>query len=534
MVARLRSLGFVALIACSAAPSPELPKPTALDVPHGKPLATAPVAVVARAELPPPRELRLFMMSHCPYAVLMIQQVAPILKELGERVRFRADFIGVNNDGVLTSMFKEEGVAGDIAMRCVEEHSARWLEIFECQGKDRKNAAKNWRECGAKLGLPVDRVEQCIESGEGRALLSDSYAAAKAAGARGSPTLMIDGVVYKGARRVRALRAAFCEGLGAPMPAACEGVAPAPEVAVQLLTDSRCSECSLEALEKSLRAQLESPVFGPPLDIATPEGRAAFLRVQPAKLPLAIFDASLDRDPEAPAAMGSALKTAPSGVRFMAKGAWNPVCADAGGCGLDECKSTLQCRAERPRTLELAFMSKCPFYAKGIVALKETLDQLRKQGETLSVRVETIGETKDGKFIAMNGVREIEENLRHLCVAKKYATKLKFLDYFVCRAQDQASDAWEACTGGKTGFDAKVIRTCAEGAEGKALLTASNARLMDAGIGASPTWVVNDKFKYSPKEATPLLNVICKHNQLKSCAVAPSSSAAVVPAQANP
>ena len=533
MVARLRSLGLAALVACSAAPAPQLPKPTELDAPPGEPLPSAPVAVVAHAELPPPRELRLFMMSHCPYAVFMIQQVAPILKELGERVRLRVDFIGSQREGVLTSMFKEEGVAGDIAMRCVAEHSERWLEIFACQGKDRLNAVKNWRECGAKLGLPVDRVQQCIDSGEGRALLSDSYDAAKAAGAKGSPTLMIDGVIYNGARRVRALRAAFCEGLGAPRPVACEGVARATEVTVQLLTDSRCSDCTLEPLEKLLRAKLESPVFGPPLDYATPEGRAAFVGVQPAKLPLAIFDASLDPDPDAPAAFGNSLKTSPSGVRFVTKGSWNPICADAGGCSLDECKGTLVCRTERPRTLELAFMSKCPFYAKGIVALKETIDQLRKHGETLSLRVETIGGTKDGKFIAMHGVPELEENLRHLCVAKKYAANLKFLDYFVCRAQDQASDAWEACTGGKTGFDAKLIRTCAEGTEGKALLGASYARLEAAGLTSSPTWVVNDKFKYSPKEAPRLLDVICKHNRLKSCAVAPSSSAAV-PAQANP
>jgi 2-hydroxychromene-2-carboxylate isomerase len=508
---------LAAFVACSGSPEPTARPPSeavAISRPSGS-------AVAVKEAAPPPREVRLFMMSHCPYAAAMIPRVGPILRELGERVTLRADFIGTEADGTLKSMFKEEGVEGDVAMRCVEEHSPRWLEIFECQVQDRKNAARNWRACGARFGLSTDRVQQCIESGEGRALLKESYAAAKTAGATGSPTLLIDGAKYQGSRRVRAVREALCEGLAAPTPPLCVGIPPPPEVAFQVLTDSRCTDCGAERLENSLQTKFEAPVVGPRLDYMTPEGRAAFERVKPAELPVALFDASLDRDPEAEDALGTGLKTAPSGARYMTLlgvGGWNPVCADDGGCSLDECSLKLQCRKERPRTLELAFMSKCPFYAKGIVALKEVVDHLRKRGETVSLRVEAVGETKNGELVAIHGPREVAENLRHLCVAKKYAARLKYLDYFVCRAADQTSDDWEKCTGGKTGFDAKAIRTCAEGPEGKALLTSSNDRLGKSNLFSSPTWVVNDKFKHKAIDSTALLGAICEHNKLKSCA----------------
>lgn len=72
---------------------------------------------------------------------------------------------------------------------------------------------------------------------------------------------------------------------------------------------------------------------------------------------------------------------------------------------------------------------------------------------------------RENGFDAKNGLLEIEEYLRAVCVQKYYPQK--FWDYLICRAKNVNSSWWEDCLGEA---DALKIRTCARGPEGALLL----------------------------------------------------------------
>ena len=123
-----------------------------------------------------------------------------------------------------------------------------------------------------------------------------------------------------------------------------------------------------------------------------------------------------------------------------------------------------------------------------------------------------------GGLTSMHGQAEVDENLREICAVKHYAKKNKFMDYIWCRNKDIRSAEWKKCTGGTTGIDTAVIQKCSEGEEGKKLLEASYKVASSMGIGGSPTWLANNKHKFSGIDAETIRKNLCDHNSgLKGC-----------------
>jgi hypothetical protein len=118
--------------------------------------------------------------------------------------------------------------------------------------------------------------------------------------------------------------------------------------------------------------------------------------------------------------------------------------------------------------------------------------------------------------------------VREACAIKHYGRGLKYMDYIWCRNKDVRDPHWQSCTGSATGIDADVIKKCADSDEGKQLVAASFAESKTAGIGASPTWIVNNKYKFSGIDAETLKTNLCSHNKLRGCenklSAAPSSA----------
>ncbi|MBM4321263.1 MAG: hypothetical protein FJ125_15280, partial [Deltaproteobacteria bacterium] len=110
--------------------------------------------------------------------------------------------------------------------------------------------------------------------------------------------------------------------------------------------------------------------------------------------------------------------------------------------------------------------------------------------------------------------------------------KRRWLDYYWCRNQDIRSAEWEKCTG-KNGIDTAVIKKCFEGPEGKQLL-AEDIKLAGAlQISASPTWLANNRHKFSGIQPEQIKNEFCKHNPgVKGCDKKLSTDSAKVPAGA--
>ncbi len=459
---------------------------------------------------------------------MMFEQLSPLMDKLEDRVNFKTEYIGkFTKDGGLESMHGNSEITGDIVQLCAQAHAPTWRDFVECQAADYKNVDTNWRSCAASSGVDLRPLELCAAGDEGVRLLVASFDRSKAMGAKGSPTLFIGGRKYDKPRLQSAMVRTICEGIVDSPPTACTTLTPAPEVAVTLLEDARCTSCSTERVRKGIEGKIEKPTFRT-LDYGTPEGKALHQSIGELRLPAAIFDATLDADPAAARLLGKALKQ--SGSRWYLEGGHNPVCFDDGGCKTASCKLTPTCRKEEPRVLELFMMSKCKFAAKGIGALAELLENFEKNKERVEVRLRLIGagDAKTG-LTAMHGAAEVEENLRHACAFKYYAAKNKFVRYLTCRALAQSSSDWAACTGRDTGIEAAVIEKCSTGEEGKRLLQASYELSAASGMTASPAWLASAKHKFSGVDAETLKKAFCEHNKLRGCETALSGMPAPSP-----
>lgn len=471
-------------------------------------LATTPNAGAVKVEL--------FVMSQCPYGVQAEAAFEEVVKKMGADIDFHVDFIAQKKEGQWASMHGPKEMKGDIVQVCAQKYApGKWFDLVLCQNKNYKEVDTNWDGCSRDLGIDAGKLASCVDGPEGTSLVNASFERSQAAKASGSPTILINGEKYQGGRRAGDIMRAVCAKFTNGAPASCADIPEAPKVNVTLLTDARCKECNAKQLEGSVRQKVANPVLST-LDYADPAGKKLYDSIKPVMLPALVFDSSLDGDKEASAALARGLKPAGS-YKVMASGGWNPACADDGGCGLDECKATLQCRAEVPNKLEVFVMSQCPFGVKGLDAMKEVLENFKKNNVNLDFQVNFIGGGDAKGLTSMHGQGEVDEDIREACAIKHYSENMKFMDYVWCRNKSIKDANWQACTGGETGIDTDTIKKCFEGDEGKDLLAKSFEYSKSTGFGASPTWLVNNKYKFSGVDAQTIKTNICNHNQLAGC-----------------
>jgi glutaredoxin len=472
----------------------------------------------AAAKSPTAVKVEFFVMSQCPYGVQVVNAVQEVVDKLGPDIDFQLNYIGrADANGQMTSMHGPNEVTGDIVQLCAAKYApADFLKMVVCQNKSYKDIATNWESCAKEAKLPVEKISACVKGDEGKGLLKASFALSDQKNARGSPTIFVDGKPYSGRRSPVDFMRAICAANKAPTkPAACQAIPEPPKVNVTVLGDKRCTDCRTEQLVNMLKFRIGNPVLKE-LDYSDAEGKALYDQIGGGKLPLVLFDATLDADKEASAMFGRRL--APAGTSsmraFPTGGSWDPACANEGGCSLEQCKGTLACRPETAKKLELFVMSMCPYGVRALNAMEEVLKNFDNK---IDFELHFIGNgTAAAGFQSMHGQPEVDEDLREVCAIKNYKKNYKFMEYVACRNKDLKAD-WKECTG-KNGIDAKVMTKCSEGDEGKKLLEADLQIANGLGIGASPTWIANGKNKFSGIDAETIRRNVCEHNKdLKGC-----------------
>lgn len=490
-------------LSASAEPHPSASAPTALAPTEGRALNEGAVPV------------ELYVMSQCPYGVQAEAAFKEIVDKFGGDVDFRLEFIGDQTEtGELTSMHGPKEVRGDMVQACAMKHSPKWFDMVLCQNKNWKSVDTNWEQCAKDLGMPVDAIRACADGQEGKTLLAASYSKAKEKGAQGSPTIHIGGKDYEGSRRPADMMRAICAAAKGAPPSACAEIPEAPKVNATILSDTRCAECNAKALEGQLKNLIANPNITI-VDYGTAEGKKLFDSIKPVELPVVLFDDTVLKDQEVLAAVERGM-VEKNGYKVVSVGDWKPQCNDEGGCDLDECKSTMLCRQEIPKRLDLFAMSQCPYGVKGMDAMKEVLENFKKNGEKIEFVIHYIGDGDEGSLQSMHGQAEVDEDIRQICAAEQYGKDLKFMDYIWCRNKDWRTSNWQPCTGASTGIDEAKLKTCVEG-DGKKLLAASFKTAKDLGIGASPTWLANNKYKFSGIDAETIKSNLCKYNKLAGC-----------------
>jgi len=459
--------------------------------------------------------VELYVMSQCPYGVEALKAIKPAIDKLGADVDVALEYIGQEDgSGNLTSMHGPAEVKGNIAQLCALQHApAKAFDLIACQNENMRQVDTNWETCASKIGVPVQPLKACIEGAEGKKLLSASFKRAEKKGATGSPTIYIGGKPYEGRRSPDAFLRAICSAHEGPAPKACAELPPLATVHVTILTDKRCADCDASRLAQAVGSRIAKPDVKI-LDYTEEEGRNLHKEIGGGSLPLLVFDDSLDGDAEANEAIGPGTQRKGKHRVLNVGGTWNPVCADPNGCSQAECKNTMSCRPESKNTLEVFVMSQCPY---GVLALNAMEEVLKNFGKGLHFKVHYIANgTAESGFQALHGQPEVDENIRELCAIKHYGASNKYMDYIWCRNKDIRSSEWQSCTG-SNGIATAKIKSCFEG-EGKKLHEEDIKIANSLGIGASPTWLVNGRYKFSGIDAETIRKNVCEHNPgLKGC-----------------
>ena len=473
------------------------------------------------------------IMSKCPYGAKVVDSIIPVLNKLGRDVDFNLEFIGKNNGGNFSSLHGEKEVMGDKIELCAKKHApTNYLRMIACMNKNYRKIPEGWEACAKEAGIDVANIttwidiKTCIDGKEGNDLLALSFANSTAAQASGSPTIFIDGKKYSGGRGENDFFRAICGAYKGDVPQACKDISKPKAVDLVVLTDKRCKTCNHARLVGSLKGLfpgLKSRV----VDYSTPEGKKLYEAGKAGKmltLPLYLFSKNVKDEPDGykrvqrflvPAGEYTALRAGRATFNPTAEICDNKIDDtknDKVDCDDPTCKELLICRKEIKNRLDLFVMSQCPY---GIMALDAMKDVLAAFGTEIDFTINFIAqETAPGKFKALHGQPEVDENIRELCAIKHFPKK--YMDYIWCRNRNIRSTDWKACATWE--ITASVIETCSTGEEGIALLSENIKTANSMGIGASPTWMINNKFKASGVAPAQIQKNICAHNPtLKGC-----------------
>ncbi|MDI6758786.1 MAG: hypothetical protein QMD94_03840, partial [Candidatus Omnitrophota bacterium] len=102
---------------------------------------------------------------------------------------------------------------------------------------------------------------------------------------------------------------------------------------------------------------------------------------------------------------------------------------------------------------------------------------------------------KEGSFDASEGVGEVEECLRAVCIQKHYPQN--FWNYISCRSQNPRSSWWDDCAG--AGSDLSKIKMCSRGSEGSALLRENISLNKELKVMFGPVYLIDNQEIFTTK-----------------------------------
>lgn len=169
--------------------------------------------------------VELFVMGFCPYGVQAEQIMKPVVDLLGTKADIRIKFIAnVGGDTVdsIESLHGTTEAQEDLRQLYIMnnyDQATYWNYLMEidnnCYGKiDTTNAAALetcWKSAATSAGIDVAKVSANYNSTDTINLLKANEQLTTQYGVSGSPTLIINGVTFNGARNSEAFKQAICD-----------------------------------------------------------------------------------------------------------------------------------------------------------------------------------------------------------------------------------------------------------------------------------------------------------------------------------
>jgi len=209
--------------------------PLSLDTPVPTPAVTPAVTqavtpAVTQAQTPTPTQapkksawpvVDLFVMSFCPYGVQAETAIGPVVDLLGSKADIRIRYITTIGGTTVSSVKSLHGPSEaqeDLRQLCIREENPdtywKYLNLFNARCYPVWQNATLLASCRenvtATLGIRLADSETCASGSEGLGLLTTDELDAKKYSATASPTLLINGIKYAGARTPEAFKTAIC------------------------------------------------------------------------------------------------------------------------------------------------------------------------------------------------------------------------------------------------------------------------------------------------------------------------------------
>ena len=153
--------------------------------------------------------LELFVMSYCPFGVQAEERLIPIVKEFGDTIDFKLQFIAQEKEAPsaqditpFTSLHGYPEVAENIRQLLIaQEYPDRYLDYILCRGK---KLDKSWEDCAEKLGIDVAKIQNLFDTPEAEQLFRENIRRAAELGVRASPTIFVDNHKFRANQLLRA------------------------------------------------------------------------------------------------------------------------------------------------------------------------------------------------------------------------------------------------------------------------------------------------------------------------------------------
>ena len=156
--------------------------------------------------------VQLFVMTHCPYGTQSEKGFLPAARLLNGVADMEVRFV---------HYFMHEPEEAETSRQvCIrEEQNDKFLDYLECflEGDGQVGTdglIRNGNDpsvCMQRVGVDEAAVEECISSGRAEEYYAEDSELSEAAGVRGSPTLVINGVIVSAGRSESAYLGASCE-----------------------------------------------------------------------------------------------------------------------------------------------------------------------------------------------------------------------------------------------------------------------------------------------------------------------------------
>lgn len=463
----------------------------------------------------------LYVMSQCPYGTQAEEMVKQAMSGFEDYINFNVEYIAtVQDNGEITSLHGPNEIEGDIYQLCVKKYYPdKFWDYLSCQNKNYRDLKSSFESCANQLGINYTTIKACAQNDEGKNLLKQSVKKAKALKVNASPTFYLAGKPYNGPRTKIALQRVFCEELN-NQPKICKNLPQDKEFTAYMVVDSRCQkpECQTERLEQQLK-NVFSKIKFKKLDYNQQAGKEFYQKYELTYLPAILFEAQV-KETDNYNQVANYLKPVKDLYQLAIGAKHDPtkeICDNKQDdtnnglvdCQDPDCQGALVCRPETSQSLDLFVMSMCPYGTQGMDAMREVLDNF---GSNIKFKIHYIAEQDaQGNFRSLHGQPEVDENIRELCAIKYYPENYKYMDYIWCRNKNIKED-WEKCAA-----NFPKIKKCFNSKEGQELLAQNIKLANELNIGASPTWMVNNKYIFNGIHAETIKENFCKYNDVPGC-----------------